>query len=46
LRLITDANSPDLILLDLGLPDGDGKGLIKTVRSELSYSDYRRIGKT
>lgn len=30
------ANSPDLIILDLGLPDGDAKGLIKTIRSELS----------
>jgi two-component system KDP operon response regulator KdpE len=28
--------SPDLILLDLGLPDGDGKELIKTIRSHLS----------
>ncbi len=27
---------PDIILLDLGLPDGDGKELIKTIRSELS----------
>lgn len=27
---------PDLILLDLGLPDGDGKSFIKTVRHELS----------
>lgn len=35
MRLI-HANSPDLIILDLGLPDGDGKGLIKTIRSELS----------
>lgn len=35
LRLL-HANSPDLIILDLGLPDGDGKGLIKTIRSELS----------
>ncbi|MDO9057240.1 MAG: response regulator transcription factor [Sulfuricurvum sp.] len=34
-RLI-HTNSPDLIILDLGLPDGDGKGLIKKVRSELS----------
>jgi two-component system KDP operon response regulator KdpE len=25
--------SPDIILLDLGLPDGDGKELIKTIRS-------------
>jgi two-component system KDP operon response regulator KdpE len=29
-------HSPDLILLDLGLPDGDGKGLIKTVRASLA----------
>ncbi|WP_310440180.1 response regulator transcription factor [Sulfuricurvum sp.] len=35
IRLL-NANSPDLILLDLGLPDGDGKGLIKTIRAELS----------
>ncbi|MDD5717078.1 MAG: response regulator transcription factor [Sulfuricurvum sp.] len=28
--------SPDIILLDLGLPDGDGKELIKTIRSQLS----------
>ncbi len=28
--------SPDLILLDLGLPDGDGKELIKTIRTNLS----------
>jgi len=28
--------SPDIILLDLGLPDGDGKELIKTIRSLLS----------
>jgi len=35
LRLI-QTNSPDLIILDLGLPDGDGKGLIKTIRLELT----------
>lgn len=35
LRLI-QTNSPDLIILDLGLPDGDGKGLIKTIRLELA----------
>ncbi len=29
-------HSPDMVLLDLGLPDGDGKGMIKTIRSELS----------
>lgn len=28
------ANRPDLILLDLGLPDGDGKTMIRTIRSE------------
>jgi two-component system KDP operon response regulator KdpE len=28
-------DSPDLILLDLGLPDGDGKELIKTIRASL-----------
>jgi len=33
---VIHANSPDLIILDLGLPDGDGKGLIKTIRSEIS----------
>ncbi|MBU0631501.1 response regulator [bacterium] len=27
-------NKPDVILLDLGLPDGDGKGFIKLVRSD------------
>lgn len=30
------SRSPDLILLDLGLPDGDGKELIKTIRLHLS----------
>jgi two-component system KDP operon response regulator KdpE len=30
------SQSPDLILLDLGLPDGDGKGLIKMIRASLS----------
>lgn len=35
LREIQTRN-PDIILLDLGLPDGDGKELIKTVRSMLS----------
>ncbi len=30
------ANTPDLIVLDLGLPDGDGKTMIKKIRSELS----------
>lgn len=35
LREIQTRN-PDIILLDLGLPDGDGKELIKTVRSLLS----------
>lgn len=34
LREIQTRN-PDLILLDLGLPDGDGKELIKTVRVHL-----------
>lgn len=34
LRII-NTDSPDLIILDLGLPDGDGKGLIKIIRSEL-----------
>lgn len=29
-------HKPDIILLDLGLPDGDGKSFIKTVRHELS----------
>lgn len=33
---ILHANTPDLILLDLGLPDGDGKTMIKKIRSELS----------
>ena len=44
LRLI-QTNSPDLIILDLGLPDGDGKGLIKTIRLELAIpiiKDLRR----
>mgnify|MGYP001765462499 CR=1 FL=1 len=27
---------PDIILLDLGLPDGDGKELISTIRSQLT----------
>ncbi|DAB39109.1 MAG: hypothetical protein A2023_04210 [Sulfuricurvum sp. GWF2_44_89] len=35
LREIQTRN-PDIILLDLGLPDGDGKELIKTVRALLS----------
>lgn len=35
LREIQTRN-PDLILLDLGLPDGDGKELIKTIRFDLS----------
>jgi two-component system KDP operon response regulator KdpE len=35
LREIQTRN-PDIILLDLGLPDGDGKELIKTIRSLLS----------
>jgi two-component system KDP operon response regulator KdpE len=32
---IINTDSPDLIILDLGLPDGDGKGLIKKIRAEL-----------
>lgn len=32
---IINTDSPDLIILDLGLPDGDGKGLIKKIRSDL-----------
>ncbi|MEW5832746.1 MAG: response regulator transcription factor [Campylobacterota bacterium] len=28
------ANRPDLILLDLGLPDGDGKTMIRTIRTQ------------
>lgn len=28
-----NSNNPDIILLDLGLPDGDGKELIKTIRT-------------
>jgi two-component system KDP operon response regulator KdpE len=35
LREIQTRN-PDIILLDLGLPDGDGKELIKTIRATLS----------
>jgi len=35
LRLLNQ-NSPDAIILDLGLPDGDGKGLIKTIRTEIT----------
>ncbi len=34
-RRIISSHSPDLILLDLGLPDGDGKELIKEIRSNL-----------
>ena len=32
---ILHTDSPDLILLDLGLPDGDGKELIKSIRETL-----------
>lgn len=28
-------HKPDIILLDLGLPDGDGKNFIKTIRNEV-----------
>ena len=31
---IFEVNNPDIILLDLGLPDGDGKTLIKSVRAQ------------
>lgn len=31
-----NAEMPSLILLDLGLPDGDGKNMIKSIRSSLS----------
>lgn len=33
---IINIHNLDLIILDLGLPDGDGKGLIKTIRSQLA----------
>jgi len=32
---VLGSHSPDLILVDLGLPDGDGKELIKSIRTSL-----------
>lgn len=32
-RRLAATRAPDLIVLDLGLPDGDGKGVIETVRA-------------
>lgn len=35
-NIFLHAETPSFILLDLGLPDGDGKNMIKTIRSSLS----------
>jgi two-component system, OmpR family, KDP operon response regulator KdpE len=34
---------PDVILLDLGLPDGDGLRVIDTVRANVRRADHRAV---
>ena len=43
LALITSA-LPDLVLLDLGLPDVDGLDIIKKTRESLQPADHRDFG--
>jgi len=38
------AESPDMVLLDLGLPDGDGKEVIRRVRQWSDLPDHRAVG--
>lgn len=40
---IITSQCPDLILLDLGLPDMDGMEIIKQVRTWAQYPDYRYL---
>ena len=45
-RGLIDAGTrkPDLIILDLGLPDGDGVDFIFDVRDVVHRADYRTVG--
>ena len=36
------ADSPDIVLLDLGLPDGDGKDVLRRARDVGRLVDHRR----
>ena len=38
------ANSPDIVLLDLGLPDGDGKDVIQARARMVGRADHRAVG--
>jgi len=38
------AHKPDLLLVDLGLPDGDGTDVIRAVRSLVIGAHYRALG--
>ena len=38
------ADTPDIVVLDLGLPDGDGKDVIRAVRKWSERADHRSVG--
>ena len=38
------ARPPDIVVLDLGLPDGDGKNVIRKVRRVVRCSHHRAVG--
>ena len=38
------SHKPDLLLVDLGLPDGDGLKVIRRVRDVVARADHRAVG--